>query len=54
MKKIIGILLAGALVTSAFAVDFSAKMKMRGDVLGGTIDVTPDDEKDANSFNALP
>ena len=53
MKKIIGILLAGALVTSAFAVDFNAKVKMRGDVLGGTIDITPNDENDANSFNAL-
>ena len=53
MKKIIGILLAGALVTSAFAVDFNAKVKMRGDVLGGTIDITPNDKKDANSFNAL-
>ena len=30
MKKIIGILLAGALVTSAFAADFSAQVKMKG------------------------
>ena len=53
MKKIIGILLAGALVTSAFAADFNAKVKMRGEVLGGTIDITPTDNNDANSFNAL-
>ena len=30
MKKIIGILLAGALVTSAFAADFSVQVKMKG------------------------
>ena len=53
MKKIVGILLAGALVTSAFAADFNAIVKMRGDVLGGTIDITPTDNNDANSFNAL-
>lgn len=52
MKKIIGILLAGALVTSAFAVDFNAKVKMSGDILGGTIDLN-DDGKDDSSFNAL-
>ena len=52
MKKIIGILLAGALVTSAFAVDFNAKVKMSGDILGGTIDLNGD-EVDDNSINAL-
>ena len=52
MKKIIGILLAGALVTSAFAVDFNAKVKMSGDILGGTIDLNGD-EVDNNSINAL-
>ena len=52
MKKIIGILLAGALVTSAFAVDFNAKVKMSGDILGGTIDLNGD-KVDDNSINAL-
>ena len=52
MKKIVGILLAGALVVSAFAVDFNAKVKMSGDILGGTIDLNGDD-KDDNSINAL-
>ena len=52
MKKIIGILLAGALVTSAFAVDFNAKVKMSGDILGGKIDLNGD-EVDDNSINAL-
>ena len=52
MKKIIGILLAGALVTSAFAVDFNAKVKMSGDILSGTIDLNGD-EVDNNSINAL-
>lgn len=52
MKKIIGILLAGALVTSAFAVDFNAKVKMSGDILGGTIDLNGG-EVDDNSINAL-
>lgn len=52
MKKIIGILMAGALVVSAFAVDFNAKVKMSGDVLGGTIDLNGD-QVDDNSFNAL-
>lgn len=33
MKKIIGILLAGALVTSAFAADVSAKVKLTGDIV---------------------
>jgi hypothetical protein len=33
MKKIIGILLAGAMLTSAFAADFSAQVKMKGSLL---------------------
>ena len=37
MKKIIGILLTGALVTSAFAVDFSARVNLAAEVIGGTI-----------------
>ena len=52
MKKIVGILLAGALVVSAFAVDFNAKVKMSGDVLGGTIDLNGD-QVDDNSIKAL-
>ena len=39
MKKIVGILLAGALVTSAFAADFNAIVKMKGNVLRGIVDL---------------
>ena len=42
MKKIIGILLAGALVTSAFAVDFTSRVRTKISVAGGTIPETGD------------
>jgi hypothetical protein len=53
MKKIIGILLAGALVTSAFAADFNSVVKMSGDIINGTIDITPADGTDGSAFGAL-
>ena len=54
MKKIVGILLAGALVTSAFAADFSAIVKMKGNVLAGNVDYDNNNPKTGpNSFEAL-
>ena len=53
MKKIIGILLAGALVTSAFAADFSATVKMKGNVLAGKVDLDNNASTNNNSFEAL-
>ncbi len=50
MKKIIGILLAGALVTSAFAADFNARVNLAAEVIGGTIKT--DNSADAE-FHAL-
>ena len=57
MKKIIGILLAGALVTSAFAVDFTARVNTKITAAGGTLGENPSvyllqanntDQKDAD------
>jgi hypothetical protein len=53
MKKIIGILLAGALVTSAFAADFNATVKMKGNVLAGNVDLDNNASTNTNSFSAL-
>ena len=53
MKKIVGILLAGALVTSAFAADFNAIVKMKGNVLRGIVDLDNNANANSNSFEAL-
>ena len=53
MKKIVGILLAGALVTSAFAADFNAIVKMKGNVLEGKVDLDNKANTNTNSFGAL-
>ncbi len=56
MKKIIGILLAGALVTSAFAADVSAKVQLEGELLNikdGAVNALNINKPDAQHWNPL-
>ena len=52
MKKIVGIMGAALMLASSmFAADFSARVVMEGSVAGGTIDITKDDDANANQTN---